>query len=175
MSKNHELESFVPPPDYEYSTVPLQLEQVEGSSQKQKVLVKYLVTTKNRVKEFESEFWMDPSTTLEAACAIANKNFVRDLNSSDKNSARRLVRTLGKWLDLESTQGACGVVFIKPLILAGDLQQTIGSTIQDDNYLYLSNSVDCFHVKKRYEDIGAVLGVISVAIFILIFLGILYH
>lgn len=144
-----QLESLMEPPSYEEgSSIP----QVHASStdQKQKFMVKFLLCDKFKVTTYKSEFWMAPSTTLQEACDIANRKLVRDMSASDRNGVRKLVRSIGEWMAVGTSQNHCDVIFVRPRVLAGDVHQTIGETILGGNWLYLSNSIDCFNVKARY-------------------------
>lgn len=144
----HELESLVEPPSYEEGSSCPQA-QCPSPEQKQKVIVKFMLCTRWRVTEYNAEFWMAPSTTLQEACDIANQMFVRDLSVPDENAFHRLVRNVGEWSAIESSQNHFSFIFVRPRVLAGDLHQTVGDATSEDTYLYLSNSIDCFHVQDR--------------------------
>lgn len=151
-ARQHELENLMEPPRYE-----------EGSSdqpapgpgpsrdQKQKVSVKFMICTKLWLTEYKAEFWMDPSTTLQEACDIANQRFGRDWSVPDGNAFRKVVRSVGEWMAIETSQNQCNVILVKPRVLAGDLHQTVGEANSEVTYLYLSNSIDCFHVEDRIQ------------------------
>lgn len=169
--KQYELESLMEPPGYEEgSSIP----HVNASStdQKQKVMVKFLLCSKFRVTTYKSEFWMAPSTTLQEACDIANRKLVRDMSASDRNGVRKVVRSIGKWMAVGTSQNHCDVIFVRPRVLAGDVNQTIGETISGGSWLYLSNSIDCFHAKVRYYLIIIGLAILGTAISMLVLISV---
>lgn len=178
IDSQQELESLMDPPHYEESS---NTPQTEGSSteQVQKVHVKFLLATKLKVTTYDMEFLMLPSTTLQEACNIANRKLERDLNFSNGSGVGKLVRRIGDWMDLEmSSQNHCNVVFVRRKVLAGDLSQTIGETVLENNCLYMSNSIDCFHVQYRFEATVVcliILGFILFFLFLFLFFGGFLH
>lgn len=142
-------------------------EYMPSSSHDQKIKVQFLIASRWTVEEHYSEFWLPPSTTLAEACTIANRQLGYILSTSDEYSKRKSTR--GK------KSIACNVIFIRPTVLAGDVNQTIGEVVTDQ-FLCFSNSVNCFKVKDMAEGFFYIqaAGVILCFIFIiLIFVNVL--
>lgn len=107
----------------------------------QRIEVKFLIKSWLTVHEYFVEFRLPSSTTLVDVLKIANRQLANDLSDPagifNWNFARGQ-----KWVN-------CNVIFIKPRVLAGDLNQTIGE-LENDQQLCFSNSVDCYQVLDRY-------------------------
>ncbi|SGZ55720.1 CIC11C00000002981 [Sungouiella intermedia] len=137
-------------------------EFIPSSSHNQKIKVKFLIASRWKVREYSAEFWLQPSTTLFEACNTANRQLAYDLNASSESSNRKLASG--------SKAVTCDVVFIRPRVLAGDLNQTIGEVVTDQ-FLCFSNSIDCFRIQENSESVLAfqvVGGIIGICLAILI-------
>lgn len=137
-------------------------EYIPSSSHNQKIKVKFLIASRWKVREYSAEFWLHPSTTLFEACNTANRQLAYDLNASSESSNRKLASG--------SKAVTCDVVFIRPRVLAGDLNQTIGEVVTDQ-FLCFSNSIDCFRIQENSESVLAfqvVGGIIGICLAILI-------
>jgi len=143
-------------------------EFIPSSSHNQKIKVKFLIASRWKVREYSAEFWLHPSTTLFKACNTANRQLAYDLNASSESSNRKLASG--------SKAVTCDVVFIRPRVLAGDLNQTIGEVVTDQ-FLCFSNSIDCFRIQDMAEGVmllqlaGVGLGL---AFFVFFFSGVLW-
>ena len=162
---DEELENLMTPESEIPESTP---EYVPSSSHNQKIKVKFLIASRWKVREYIAEFWLHPSTTLFEACNTANRQLAYDLNASSESSNRKLAS------GLKAT--TCDVVFIRPRVLAGGLNQTIGEVVTDQ-FLCFSNSIDCFRIQDMSEWVVALQifgGLLGIIFFSFIFAGLWY-
>jgi len=134
---DEELENLMP----SESEGPKSSPQPTFSPPYQRIEVKFLIKSWLTVHEYCVEFRLPSSTTLVDVRKIANRQLANDLSDPAGNIIWSFARGQN-WV-------TCNVVFIKPRVLAGDLNQTIGE-LESDQQLCFSNSVDCYQVLDRY-------------------------